>query len=222
MTFLRASLIHLPLAAAVALAAAPAHAEDARTLLDRFAEGLVSLEGRFEQQVYNADGSLREEAKGSVALKAPRAFRWEYEAPYEQLIVADGTHVWMYDVDLEQVTVKQQANQEAQSPLVVLTDPSLLDRRYRVAESGSRDGLHWLTLLPVEDDESFREAELGLDAGGLKRMELEDTLGGRTSIMFSQWSRNAALAADTFRFTPPDGVDLVGDVESLGDVRPVE
>ena len=199
-----------------------ADAQEATALLDRFADGLTSLQGRFEQQVFNADGSLREEARGSVALKAPRAFRWEYETPYEQLIVADGTHVWMYDVDLEQVTVKQQANQEAQSPLVVLTDPGLLDSRYRVAESGTRDGMQWLTLTPVDEEDGFKQAELGLDGQGLRRMDLEDTLGGRTTIAFSDWSRNATVAADAFRFTPPEGVDLVGDTESLGDVRPLD
>jgi outer membrane lipoprotein carrier protein len=222
MTPVRTLLACLSIVLATAMTAAPVHAQEARALLDRFADDLTSLQGHFEQQVFNADGSLREEARGSVALKAPRAFRWEYEAPYEQLIVADGTHVWMYDVDLEQVTVKQQANQEAQSPLVVLTDPALLDSRYRVAESGSRDGMQWLTLTPVDEEDGFKQAQLGLDEQGLRRMDLEDTLGGRTTIKFSGWSRNAAIAADAFRFTPPEGVDLVGDTESLGDVRPID
>lgn len=199
-----------------------AHAQDARATLDRFGKGLVSLDGTFVQQVFNGDGSLREEAAGTVSLKAPRLFRWQYDTPYEQLVVADGTHVWLYDVDLEQVTVKRQADQEAQSPLIVLTDPASLDSRYVVTESGHRDGLDWLTLKPKDADGEFQQAELGLSAKGLEQMHLEDSLGGRTQIAFAGWQRNPSLPADRFRFTPPDGVDVIGDVDSVGEVRALE
>jgi len=197
-------------------------AQDARAALDRFGDGLVSLDGRFTQQVFNGDGSLREEAAGTVTLKAPRLFRWQYDTPYEQLVVADGTHVWLYDVDLEQVTVKRQADQEAQSPLIVLTDPASLDSRYAVTESGRRDGLDWLTLKPKSADGEFQQAELGLGDTGLERMHLEDSLGGRTQILFSNWQRNPALPADRFTFAPPAGVDVIGDVDSVGEVRALD
>lgn len=201
---------------------APVQAGAARTALDRFADGLVALEGRFEQQVFNGDGSLRETADGTVALQAPRQFRWHYLEPYEQLVVADGSHVWLHDVDLEQVTVRRQADQEAESPLVVLTDPGSLDRRYRVEEAGRHDGLDWLTLVPLQDDGSFRQARLALGADGLERMQLEDSLGGRTEIRFSHWRRNPPLDAGQFRFRPPEGVDLVGDVDSVAEIRPLD
>lgn len=201
--------------------ASVAMADEARQSLDRFAKGLTALEGRFEQRVFNTDGSLREEADGTVALKAPRQFRWQYETPYEQIIVADGTHVWLYDVDLEQVTVKRQADQEAQSPLVVLTDPASLDQRYRVSETGRREGLDWLRLEPNGDQGDFRSAELGLSADGLVRMDMEDNLGGRTEIRFEGWQRNPSTAAERFRFTPPVDVEVIGDVESVGEVKPL-
>jgi outer membrane lipoprotein carrier protein len=194
----------------------------ARAALDRFADGLVALEGRFEQQVYNGDGSLRETATGTIALQAPRRFRWHYLTPYEQLVVADGSHVWLHDVDLEQVTVRRQADEEAESPLVVLTDPASLDRRYRVEESGRRDGLDWLTLVPRQDDGGFQQARLAVDAEGLQRMELEDTLGGRTQIRFSDWRRNPPLEPARFQFEPPEGVDLIGDVDSVPEIRPLD
>lgn len=194
----------------------------ARAKLDRFADGLVSLQGRFEQQVYNVDGSLREQSEGDLAMRAPRQFRWHYRTPYEQVVVADGSHVWLYDVDLEQVTVRRQADEEAQSPLVVLTDPASLDARYEVGEGGRSDGLDWLSLTPKEGDDGFREALLGLGDNGLERMRLEDSLGGRSEIRFSGWQRNPDLDAGLFRFVPPDGVDLVGDVDSLPDIRPIE
>lgn len=214
-------LLAIPLLA-LAATTMDAHAQDARAALDRFGNGLVSLDGTFEQQVFNGDGSLREEAKGTVSLKAPRLFRWQYDTPYEQLVVADGTHVWLYDIDLEQVTVKRQADQEAQSPLVVLTDPASLDSRYAVTESGRHDGLDWLTLKPKTADGEFQQAELGLGANGLERMHLEDSLGGRTQIVFSSWQRNPVLPADRFTFKPPAGVDVIGDVDSVGEVRPLD
>ncbi|MDZ3822114.1 MAG: outer membrane lipoprotein chaperone LolA [Pseudoxanthomonas sp.] len=199
----------------------PLEAGEARAALARASDGLVSVQAGFEQRVYNGDGSLRETATGTLALKAPRLFLWHYLTPYEQLVVADGTHVWLHDVDLEQVSVRRQADAEAQSPLVVLTDPGSLDTRYRVSEAGRRDGLDWLRLEPLDDDGSFSRAELGLDGQGVARMDLVDSLGGRTTIAFSYWRRNAELPADLFRFQPPDGVDLVGDVDSLGEVRPL-
>lgn len=215
-----ASVLSLILSMTMPVAAV--HADGARGALDRFADGLVALEGRFEQQVFNGDGSLRESADGTVALQAPRLFRWHYLKPYEQLVVADGSHVWLHDVDLEQVTVRRQADQEAESPLVVLTDPDSLDRRYRVEEAGRHDGLDWLTLVPLQDDGSFRQARLALDADGLRRMQLEDSLGGRTEIRFSHWRRNPPVDPAWFRFVPPDGVDLVGDVDSVAEIRPLE
>ena len=201
------------------IATGPVVASDARAQLDAFADGLIALTGRFEQRVFSTDGALREQSMGDLALKAPRMFRWQYETPYEQLVVADGTHVWLYDVDLEQVTVKRQADQEAQSPLVVLTDPASLDTRYTVTDVGNRDGLNWLRLEPVETESEFRYAELGLDADGLRRMHLEDSLGGRTQIDFSDWQRNPDLSIERFQFVPPKGVDVVGETEAIGEVR---
>jgi outer membrane lipoprotein carrier protein len=177
----------------------------ARERLDRFAADLTGLQGHFEQQVYNGDGSLREQSEGDVAMYAPRQF-----------------HVWLYDVDLEQVTVRRQADEEAQSPLVVLTDPASLDQRYSVSEAGRRDGLDWLRLEARDDNDGFREAMLGLGSGGLERMRLEDSLGGRSEIRFSDWQRNPDFPPDHFKFTPPEGVDLVGDLTSVPDVRPVQ
>ncbi len=206
---------------AAALTAPLTALADARARLDDFARDLASLSGRFEQKVYNADASLRETATGTLDLQAPRLFRWEYETPYQQLVVADGTHVWLYDVDLEQVTVRRQADEEAQSPLVVLTDPASLGQRYRVSEVGREAGLDWLRLEPVEDGAGFAFAELGLDANGLSRMRMVDGLGGNTDISFQDWQRNPDLDGGRFRFTPPDGVDLIGDVDSVGEVRPL-
>lgn len=188
------------------------HAE-ARTSLDSFTSGLEGLQGQFTQQVYDPNGRVRESSSGQVALSAPRLFRWEYQEPYPQLIVADGSRVWVYDPDLEQVTVRPQGEEERNSPLAALIDPSILDRNFVVEEDGSSDGMEWLSIEPRQaSDAGFQKARLGFADGALAAMDVLDALGQRTVIDFSGWQRNPPFGADTFEFTPPEGVDVVGDM----------
>lgn len=185
----------------------------ARDELKSFTTGLKGLDGQFSQQVYDAKGKLKESSSGRVALSAPRLFRWEYAKPYPQLIVADGKKVWVYDPDLQQVTVREQGSEEQNSPLSALIDPAKLDQQFNVKESGTADGLQWLTLTPKSEGEaSFQSARLGFGKGGLSRMEVLDAVGQNTKISFSGWKRNPAFAATTFKYTPAEGVDIVGDI----------
>jgi outer membrane lipoprotein carrier protein len=208
---------------ALLLLAAPALSLAAPSALDAFSRGLKGLDGRFEQHVYDADGQLTEETRGRVALAAPRQFRWEYEAPFPQLIVADGDHVWIYDPDLEQVQVRIQSHEEQQSPLTVLIDPTELERQFVVKPAAPAGGLEWVELIPREkDDAQFASARLAFDGEALVRMEMRDALGQRTEISFREWRRNPAFAAGTFSFTPPAGVDVVGEQAESAEVFPVE
>lgn len=203
------SVRHIVFAAALCSGAASAGPRDR---LEAFASGLKGLDGEFAQQVFDGKGQLKERSSGRVALSAPRLFRWEYRKPYEQLIVADGDKVWVYDPDLEQVTVRPQGVEEQNSPLSALIDPGGLDRQFQVTEAGTADGLEWVELAPrSEGDSSFQSARLGWGGDGLERMEIVDIVGQRTEIRFSGWKRNPAFAGDTFRFTPAAGVDIVGD-----------
>ena len=197
------------------------HAETARGHLDAFAKDLRSVSASFDQQVVDAKGGKGKTSRGTMALKAPRQFRWETTAPYKQLIVADGEKVWIYDVDLEQVSVRAQGTEEAHSPLTVLTDLSQLDRDFATSEQGERDGLTWLRLKSKDKEPQFAYADLGFDANGLARMQFEDTLGDKTEIRFTDWKRNPSLPADEFRFTPPKGVDVVGDPTPAATAYPV-
>ena len=184
----------------------------ARDDLSAFTKGLKGLDGQFSQQVYDANGKLKESSSGRVALAAPRLFRWEYVKPYEQLIVADGQRVWVYDPDLQQVTRRAQGVEEQNSPLAALIDPSRLDRDYLIKEAGSADGLEWLALSPKHDSEAgFQSARLGFGAQGLATMQVVDALGQKAQIKFSGWQRNPVFAKTTFQFTPPKGVDVVGE-----------
>ncbi len=185
----------------------------ARDDLTAFTRGLKGLDGQFSQQVFDAHGKAKESSQGRVALSAPRQFRWEYVKPYEQLIVADGQKIWVYDPDLQQVTVRAQGQEEQTSPLTALIDPGKLDRQYDVSEEAvPRDGLEWLSLTPkIDTQASFQIASLGFDKQGLARMEVVDAVGQRTVIRFSDWKRNPAFATGTFHFTPAKGVDVVGE-----------
>lgn len=203
-------------------AAAPASARPARVQLDTFTRGLKGLDASFSQQVFDPNGRKSDSSAGTVRMSAPRQFRWEYRVPAPQLIVADGDHIWIYDPELEQVTVRQQSLEEQDSPLSVLIDPTELDRQYRVSEGGRSAGLDWLVLQPRQaEDAPFQKARLGFGAKGLARMELTDGLGQRTVIAFGAWKRNPAFPAGTFRFTPPKGVDVVGSVSPAAQVSPL-
>jgi len=208
-------LLIVAAACLIPLAALAQAAGPARERLDAFAKGLHSLTGHFTQSLTNADGQPGQTSSGTLALEAPREFRWDTLTPYKQIIVADGSRVWLYDPSLEQVTVRKQSAEEAHSPLTVLTDVSQLDKSFKVTEEGERDGLQWLRLTSTAKDPQFAFADLGFDAHGLARMIFRDQLGSTTDIRFSDWKRNVAIPPQTFHFTPPKGADVIGDVPVL-------
>lgn len=217
---MRRTLIAL---ASLLLVSFSAHAgETARARLDAFASGLHAVSADFVQHVTDANGGAGKTTRGTLALQAPRQLRWDTTSPYRQLIVADGEKVWVYDADLEQVSVRPQGTEEAHSPLTVLTNLSELDRDFATSEQGEHDGLTWLRLKSKDKDPQFAYADLGFDAGGLERMRFEDTLGDATEIVFSNWKRNPKLDQGLFHFTPPKGVDVVGDPTPAAQAYPVK
>jgi outer membrane lipoprotein carrier protein len=204
------------------LATSAAQADTARSHLDTVSKGLLSVTAQFKQSLTDANGKPGKSTEGKLALKAPRQFRWDVTAPYQQQIVADGMHVWVYDPDLEQVTVHNQGVEEAHSPLTVLTDLTQMDHDFASTEQGEHDGLVWLRLKPKAKDAEFEYADLGFDANGMARMQFKDSLGNSTDIRFSDWKRNAPVADATFHFVPPKGVDVIGEVKPEAETHPVK
>jgi outer membrane lipoprotein carrier protein len=205
----------------LALATGVAHA-GAREQLDVFSNGVRGLSAQFDQRVYDSGGTLKETSNGTVQLQAPRQFRWEYLKPYPQLIVADGDHIWIYDPDMEQVTVRQQSLEEQNSPLAMLIDIDQMERQFKVTEGGQGQGLTWLELSPKKPEEApFDRARLGFGPAGLVQMEMFDGLGQRTVMGFSAWQRNPAFAPGTFVFVKPAGVDQIGEVAESAEVIPL-
>ena len=182
----------------------------ARDDLNTFTKGLTGLDGQFTQQVFASNGKQKEQSSGRVAVSAPRLFRWEYTKPYPQLIVADGTTVWVHDPDLQQVSKRPQGAEEANSPLAILLDPSKIDRDFVVKDAGADKGIEWLQLTPRNADAAFKSAKLGFNTSGLAQMEYIDALGQRTRISFDGWKRNPVFAKGTFVYVPAKGVDVIG------------
>ena len=184
----------------------------ARVQLEQFTNGLESLHARFDQQVINADGLVEEKSSGQLWIAHPNRFRWEYGGDFPELVVADGEKVWLYDEMLAQVTIKQQSSLTSDSPLTLLTDLSQLDVQFDVRELGDDSGLNLLELRAHNPESQFERVLLGLDDDKVLLMAMEDAFGLRTEIRFKDIKRNPQLNEELFHFTPPEGVDVIGDL----------
>ena len=198
-----------------------AFAGPARDQLTRFSKNVKTMRGEFAQTLFDANGRKKDQSSGTVALMAPRQFRWDVLKPFKQHIVADGNAIWVYDVELEQVNVRAQSFDEANSPLAVLLDLAMLDVEFNSAECPLSDGQHWLRLTAKAKNPDFKYADLGFSNGSMSTMRLVDNFGQRTDILFSKWIRNPKLAASVFTFTPPKDVDVVGEVPESAVIQKV-
>ncbi|HEX5337451.1 MAG TPA: outer-membrane lipoprotein carrier protein LolA, partial [Gallionella sp.] len=134
------------------------------------------------------------------------------QKPYEQIIVGDGEKFWLYDVDLNQVTVKKLDAALGSSPAALLSGSNEIERGFTLKESGSQDGLEWLQAIPKAQDSSFEKILMAFNAQAeLVAMELSDQFGHKTVLRFSAMQHNPKFSAEQFRFTPPKGADVLGD-----------
>jgi outer membrane lipoprotein carrier protein len=179
--------------------------------LAAFVGEVKTFEARFNQTVIGPDGQVLEEAQGDFLLQRPGKFRWNYVAPYPQQIIADGEQIWFYDVDLEQVTVRSQQTTLADTPATLLSGKSLPAEKYNIKDVRSEDGLNWVELTPKQADSNYQIITLAFDESELRQMIMRDSFDQRTRLTFSQVRENRQLADTAFQFTPPEGVDVVGE-----------
>jgi outer membrane lipoprotein carrier protein len=179
--------------------------------LNQFVEQIHSFQAHFAQTVLGPEGNVVEQAEGEFQLERPGRFRWDYEQPYPQQIVADGERIWFYDVDLEQVTVKKQQEALADTPASLLSGQEVPEDQYHIRSLDSDDGLQWVELTPKQEDASFQSVTLAFDGDVLTQMVMRDSFDQRTRLSFSKVRQNPDFNDTTFRFTPPEGVDVVGD-----------
>jgi outer membrane lipoprotein carrier protein len=197
----------------------PLQAQTARDQLERFAEGLETLHAAFSQLVVSTDGRLQDRSDGEVWLSRPDRFRWEYGGDFPELVVADGSRIWIYDETLEQVTVKDQAEASMDSPLALLTDPDRLDEQFEVREVGATEEAALLELRARSMETEFERFLLGMADDRIVLMVMEDAFGLRTEIRFSDVQRNPELDSGLFEFTPPDGADVIGALSGAPEAR---
>ena len=165
----------------------------------------------FEQQVVDREKKLVQRSRGSFTLQRPGRFRWSYAQPYAQLIVGDGKRVWIYDEDLNQVTVRAMAKALGSTPAALLAGAADVERAFELSDAGARDGLEWVEAKPREREAGFERIRLGLGTVGVQAMELTDHFGQTTVLRFSNIARNPRVDPDAFRFVPPKGADVLGE-----------
>lgn len=184
--------------------------------VDRFMQGLTGLDASFRQVLRDSRGQTAQQSAGRLQILRPDRFRWEYESPHAQLIVSDGQRLWLYDPDLEQVTVRALDRTLAGTPAMLLSGAGDLRSGFDVERVERRDGVFWVLLAPKRTDTDFRRMRLGFRDDALAFMELEDKLNQTTVLEFIGLRRNPSLKADQFTFTPPAGADVIGATSNPG------
>ncbi len=181
--------------------------------LEQFIDRLETFTANFEQQVFNRELVLLESSSGKVSLQKPGRFRWDYEQPFERLVMADGERVWLYEADLEQVTVQRLGEGLGETPAALLTGAVRIADRFELLGTSQLEDLLWVRLGPQDDVADFAEIRLAFDDENLAGLELADRLGQTTRIFFSDVKLNRPLLADAFSFQVPPGTDVIGEDE---------
>ncbi len=175
-----------------------------------FAE-INTFEAAFEQVVL--DESLQEidDGRGVVKIKRPGLFRWDYAPPEAQEIVGDGDRVWIYDVEFEQVNVRDQKEALGGTPALLLAGEGDLSDNYAIIDIGTQGRFDWVNLVPVDEESSFTEVRIGFEDNRLRLMELIDNLGQTTRMTFVNLRENQDIPDTAFDFIPPPGVDILDE-----------
>jgi outer membrane lipoprotein carrier protein len=200
----------VPLGAVLALPP-PCALGSSQERFSEFINGTLTARGEFEQKIFDTNRRLLQESRGVLAFSRPGKFRWTYQKPYAQLIVGDGSKVWIYDEDLRQVTVRKLDQALGSTPAALLAGNNEAMRAFRLSDKGSKDGLEWLEALPREKEGGFEKIRMGFGPSGLQIMELVDGFGQTTVLRFKALERNPKLDSALFRFSPPKGADVIGD-----------
>ena len=202
--------------AVLAMAMVSAHADGLKDL-ERFLREVASARASFTQTVSSPirAGELVARTKtsaGTFEFQRPNRFRFEYTRPFEQTIVADGQTLWLYDVDLNQVTARKQQEALGSTPAALIaasTDLRAILEVFDLKAAPAKDGMEWLEARPRGKDGQLQSVRVGFRQGQLGVLEIVDSLGQRSVLTFTQWQGNAPVAAERFRFQPPAGADVI-------------
>jgi outer membrane lipoprotein carrier protein len=178
--------------------------------VEKYLSGVTSWSADFTQTIADDKGKIARSAAGKLYLQKPGKFRWDYSEPSEQLILADGKKIWLYDKDLQQANVRDMDVSLASTPAVLLSGGASVESQFKVTALPKSDGLEWFQLIPKRADTDFNLVRIGFAKGELASMFLADKLNQITRVDFTNPKRNPTLAPDLFTFTPPPGVDVIG------------
>ncbi|MCW5653390.1 outer membrane lipoprotein chaperone LolA [Hydrogenophaga sp.] len=206
----------LLLMGALALAAFQARADGLQDL-DKFLRDVNSAKASFTQVVTSPKRSGETVARtktssGRFQFLRPNLFRFEYARPFEQTIVADGQTLWLHDVDLNQVTSRSQKEALGSTPAALIaagTDLKGLSESFDLKAAPAREGLEWLEARPKDRNGQLQVVRVGFRQGKLSVLDIEDSLGQRSVLTFSDWQDNAPLKTGDFRFQPPPGASVL-------------
>ena len=175
-----------------------------------FVAGTKAARGEFtQQQIKKSEtGKAAPVSTGTFLFARPGKFIWTYVKPYEQLLQADGEQLYIYDKDLNQVTIKKLGNALGSSPAAILFGSNDLEKNFTLSEAPARGGLEWLDAKPKAKDSTFEQISIGLRNGTPETMELHDAFGSTSIISFKKFEKNPALTAQQFKFVMPKGADV--------------
>lgn len=176
-----------------------------------FVGGTKAAKGEFTQrQVKMMDGSAKvsNSSTGTFVFARPGKFIWTYQKPYEQLLQADGEKLYIYDKDLNQVTIRRLGDALGSSPAAILFGSNDLEKNFTLKDAGTKDGLEWLEATPKTKDTTFDRIGIGLKDGVPQAMELRDSFGQVSLLSFKKFERNPPLAPEHFKFVIPKGADV--------------
>ena len=194
----------------------PVSGIDGAASLETFIETTRTLRAEFQQELWSSEGRLVETAAGTLWLSRPNRFLWNYSEPFEQLVVADGENLWIYDVELGQVTVSPLDDPIAATPAMLLSGDQAVREGFDVLESFTADGIEWVRLAPQLEGTDFSNVLIGFRAGLLASLELVDGLDQVTEIEFDAVEVNPVISDDSFDFTPPEDADVIGQPAGTG------
>jgi outer membrane lipoprotein carrier protein len=188
-------------------ACATVHADAVDTLRD-FVRDVKTGQATFTQTVTSADGARKKISSGDFEFARPNRFRFAYNKPFQQLIVADGQKVWIFDADLNQASSRKLGQALGATPAALLAGASL-EPDFVLAAEPSKDGLDWASALPRTKDGAFQSMRVGFRGRELVAVEVTDSFGQRSRLDFARFRANAPLPAERFRFVPPTGADVI-------------
>ena len=175
--------------------------------LQKFNADTDGISGSFSQSVQSRNKTRS--AQGRFSILRPGLFKWEYTSPYKQTIVGDGSHIWLYDIDLAQITKTAQNQAIGDSPAAIPSNKDALSASYSLKEDGSAGGIDYVLATPKRSNAGYQYIRLGFKGDDLAEMRLKDSFGNQTTIKFNNLNTRPNLSRSQFRFTPPQGVDVL-------------